>query len=45
MVVRYQGYEPLVRYTPDWSGVEPNVAESYEVSEAARSIPSSSARG
>jgi len=33
MVVRYQGYEPLVRYTPDWSGVEPNVAESYEVSE------------
>jgi peptide/nickel transport system substrate-binding protein len=33
MVVRYQGYEPLVRFTPDWSGVEPNVAESYEVSE------------
>ncbi len=33
MVVRYQGYEPLVRYTPDWSGVEPNVAESYEVNE------------
>jgi peptide/nickel transport system substrate-binding protein len=31
MVVRYQGYEPLVRYTPDWSGIEPNVAESYEV--------------
>ena len=33
MVVRYQGYEPLVRYTPDWKGVEPNVAESYEVGE------------
>ena len=33
MLVRYQGYEPLVRFTPDWSGVEPNVAESYEVSE------------
>jgi peptide/nickel transport system substrate-binding protein len=31
MVVRYQGYEPLVRYTPDWSGLTPNVAESYEV--------------
>ena len=33
MVVRYQGYEPLVRYTPDWTGVEPNVAESYEVND------------
>ena len=33
MLVRYQGYEPLVRFTPDWSGVEPNVAESYEVNE------------
>lgn len=33
MVVRYQGYEPLVRYTPDWSGLTPNVAESYEVNE------------
>ncbi len=32
MLVRYQGYEPLVRFTPDWSGVTPNVAESYEVS-------------
>ena len=36
MVVRYQGYEPLVRFTPDWSGVEPNVAESYEVSEGGK---------
>src|SRR5690349_8478341 len=36
MVVRYQGYEPLVRYTTDWSGVEPNVAESYEVSEGGK---------
>lgn len=36
MVVRYQGYEPLVRYTPDWSGIEPNVAESYEVSEGGK---------
>lgn len=31
MLIRYQGYEPLVRFTPDWSSVEPNVAESYEV--------------
>jgi peptide/nickel transport system substrate-binding protein len=31
MVVRYQGYEPLIRYNPDWSGLTPNVAESYEV--------------
>src|ERR1700754_767435 len=27
MLFRYQAYEPLVRYTPDWSGVTPNVAE------------------
>lgn len=33
MLVRYQGYDPLVRFTPDWSGIEPNVAESYEVSD------------
>lgn len=32
MLVRYQGYEPLVRYDPEWTGVIPNVAESYEVS-------------
>ncbi len=31
MLIRYQGYEPLVRFTPDWSGLEANVAESYEV--------------
>lgn len=31
MVVRYQGYEPLIRFNPDWSGMTPNVAESYEV--------------
>lgn len=36
MLVRYQGYEPLVRFTPDWSGVEPNVAESYEVSDGGK---------
>lgn len=31
MLVRYQGYDPLVRFTADWSGIETNVAESYEV--------------
>ncbi len=30
MLVRYQGYEPLIRFNPDWSGLTPNVAESYE---------------
>ena len=33
MLVRYQAYEPLVLFTPDWSGVEPNVALSYEAGE------------
>jgi peptide/nickel transport system substrate-binding protein len=32
MLVRYQAYEPMVRFTPDWTGIEANVAESYEVS-------------
>lgn len=32
MLFRYQAYEPLLRFTPSWDGVEPNVAESYEVS-------------
>ena len=31
MLVRYQGYEPLVRFTPDWSGITENVAASYAV--------------
>jgi peptide/nickel transport system substrate-binding protein len=30
MVFRYQAYEPLVRFNADWSGVVPNVAESFE---------------
>lgn len=30
MLFRYQAYEPLLRYTPDWSGVIPNVAEAFE---------------
>jgi peptide/nickel transport system substrate-binding protein len=28
-LIRYQAYEPMVRYTPDWSGVTLNVAESF----------------
>ncbi|MEP1208404.1 MAG: ABC transporter substrate-binding protein [Rhizobiaceae bacterium] len=35
MLVRYQGYEPLVRFNPQWTGVEPNVAESVDVNEEA----------
>ncbi|WGF87893.1 ABC transporter substrate-binding protein [Marinivivus vitaminiproducens] len=31
MLVRYQGYEPLVRYNQDWSGLIENVAESYTI--------------
>ena len=45
MLVRYQAYEPLVRFTPDWSGVEPNVALSYEVSEDARTYTFTLRRG
>ena len=33
MIVRYQGYEPLIRFTPDWSGLTSNVAEGYEVND------------
>ncbi|MCS6757763.1 MAG: hypothetical protein MO852_00490 [Candidatus Devosia euplotis] len=28
MLVRYQGYEPMVRFSPDCSGLVENVAES-----------------
>ncbi len=35
MLVRYQGYEPLMRFSPDWSEVIPNVAEGYEVNDEA----------
>ncbi|QWW66941.1 ABC transporter substrate-binding protein [Rhizobium sp. WYJ-E13] len=30
MLFRYQAYEPLLRYTPDWSGVTLNVAEAFD---------------
>ncbi len=30
MLFRYQAYEPLVRYNPEWTGVIPNVAELFE---------------
>jgi peptide/nickel transport system substrate-binding protein len=32
-VARYQGYENLVRWTPNWDGIIPNIAESFEVNE------------
>jgi peptide/nickel transport system substrate-binding protein len=32
---RFQAYEPLVRYTPDWSGVTLNVAEAFDANEDA----------
>lgn len=35
MLVRYQGYEPLVRFDPEWTGVIENVAESYTVNDDA----------
>ncbi|MEO1017504.1 MAG: ABC transporter substrate-binding protein [Pseudomonadota bacterium] len=35
MLVRYQGYEPLVRWNEDFTGVVPNVAESVEANEDA----------
>jgi peptide/nickel transport system substrate-binding protein len=31
MLVRYQGYEPLVRFNQDWSGLTENAAESWSV--------------
>jgi len=33
MLFRYQAYEPLLRYTPDWSGVTLNVAEAFDGNE------------
>jgi peptide/nickel transport system substrate-binding protein len=35
MLVRYQGYEPLVRFNPDWSGLVENVAASYAINDDA----------
>lgn len=32
---RYHSYEPLVRWTPDWEGVIPNVASSWDVNDEA----------
>ena len=33
MLVRYQGYEPMIRFNPEWTGIEPNVAESVEAND------------
>lgn len=35
MLFRYQAYEPLVRYNPEWTGVIPNVAESVTANDSA----------
>lgn len=35
MLFRYQAYEPLMRYNPEWTGVIPNVAESVVANDAA----------
>ena len=32
---RYHSYEPLVRWTPDWEGVIPNFASSWDVNDEA----------
>lgn len=34
-MVRFHGYEPLVRFSPDWSKTVPNVAESVDVNDEA----------
>lgn len=35
MLVRYQGYEPLVRFNPDWTGLVNNAAESWSANAGA----------
>ena len=35
MLVRYQGYEPLVRFNPDWTGLVNNAAESWSANDEA----------
>lgn len=35
LLVRTMAYEHLVRWTPDWTAIEPNIAESYEASDDA----------
>lgn len=35
MLTRYQGYEPLLRFNPEWTDIEPNVAESFSVNDDA----------
>jgi peptide/nickel transport system substrate-binding protein len=35
MLFRYQAYEPLVRFNPEWTGVIPNVAETFEANDTA----------
>lgn len=35
MLYRYQAYEPLVRYNPEWTGVTLNIAEAFDANEDA----------
>lgn len=45
MLWRYQAYEPLYRYDPQWTSIIPNVAESYEVSDDSREYTITLRRG
>ena len=45
MLWRYQAYEPLYRFDPEWNGIIPNVAERYEVSEDSREYTITLRRG
>jgi peptide/nickel transport system substrate-binding protein len=45
MIWRYQAYEPLYRFDPQWTGIIPNVAESYEVSDDSREYTITLRRG
>lgn len=35
LLVRTMAYQNLVRWTPDWTGITPNIAEAYEASDDA----------
>lgn len=45
MLYRYQAYDPLLRFNAEWSAAEPNVAESYEISEDSRTFTFTLRRG
>lgn len=45
MLWRYQAYEPLYRFDPEWTSIIPNVAEGYEVSDDSREYTITLRRG